>query len=526
MPYFVDEGGQKHKIIIMAGPKIQNVLNSLVRRNERLMRVAVREWMNFIQKQIRQDLAEKYQKSVASELTDWELINNQGVKTIKPAALEIMRTGGDAAYKHLAIVGSFDVLNVPAVKAVDKFCSKLVTEVTAKTKKGINAYVKHGIKEGYSMPKIAGDLRPLVGLTGNQTQSIINYRSLLQVKRPDLTAAQVNKAVMRYTNKTHRMRMEMIARTETANAQNIGYCQGLEQVGVKEAELSNGSNPCDECIALDGTRYPIKEAAGVITVHPRCTCAMLPVIDDKLISHPLKAPPAGLPEVKPVIKPPLAIVSPKPADKKLFQAENTGKAESNARRILGINRFDPKERARISYAGMDVKAANDVNKALYTFKQKFPEIQLGKVEFGKDSADVFMRMSATTKGGTLRLNEKYLSSKGLKKFERYLARDHKINYFVASDIEGLVHHELGHAMNHNYLYAKYKSKAMVVQEAKKLEGIKFKARGLSKYGAQDGAEGVAESFTKYMQTGSIKGIELESGGSVANVLKQYVGLEL
>jgi len=279
-------------------PKILTILDNLAIRNERLLRVPLQEWMDFSQKQIRDALTEKYQKSVTAKLTDWELIQSQGETTIKPAVLEIMRTGGNAAYRHLAIEGSFDVINVAAIKAVNKFCSKLVKDVTANTKKGINVYIKHGIKEGYSMSKIARNLRPLVGLTAKQTQAIIHYRQLLQIKRPDLSAAQVNKAVMKYTNKTHRLRMENIARTETARAQNIGYCQGLEQVGVKEAELSNGPNPCDECLALNKTRYPIAEAAGVIPVHPRCECAMLPVIDDKVISERLKKPPKRLSKVK------------------------------------------------------------------------------------------------------------------------------------------------------------------------------------------------------------------------------------
>lgn len=276
-------------------PKIQNTLDSLKIRNERLLLVALRKWFDFTQKQIRRDLTSKYVKSAASitaELTDWELIESQGIAIIKePAAVKIMQSGGNAAYRHLVVEGSFDVLNVEAVKAVNKFCSKLVKDVTANTKKGINIYIKHGIEQGYSMSKIARDLRPLIGLNGKQTQAIINYRINLQLSRPDLTAAQVDRMVMRYTNTSHRQRMLSIARTETANAQNIGYCQGLEQIGIKEAELINGSNPCEECIALNGKKFPIKEAAGVITVHPRCTCAMLPVINDKVISEQLEKPP-------------------------------------------------------------------------------------------------------------------------------------------------------------------------------------------------------------------------------------------
>jgi len=282
--------GDRTMKLIVSKSRIENLLSSLRRRNERLMQVAVKEWMNFAQKQIRTDLVRKYSKSFASELTDWEVIENNGVKTIKPAALEIMRTGGNAAYRHMAVAGSFDILNVRAMKAVEKFCSKLVVGVTSKTKEGINAYVKHGIKQGWSMGKVVRQIRPLVGLTGTQAQSVINFRNLLAEKHPGYSAAQLNKATMRYTDKTHRLRLENIARTETARAQNIGYCQGLGEVGVKEVELSNADDPCEICEGLNGTRYKVDEASGVIPVHPRCRCAMLPVVDNRVISEQLKRP--------------------------------------------------------------------------------------------------------------------------------------------------------------------------------------------------------------------------------------------
>jgi len=299
-------------------PKIQNILDSLLRRNERLLRVPLQVWMNFAQQQIRRDLTERYQKSAASKLTDWQLIQNQGVTTIKPAVLEIMKAAGQTAYTVLAVQGAFDVLNVPAVKAVNKFCSTLVTEVTKNTKKGINVFIKQGIKDGKSMPKIARELKPLVGLTSRQTQGVINYRKILEAKRPDFTVAQIDRAVIRYTNKTHRMRMENIARTETARAQNIGYCKGLEEVGVGEVELSNAFDACEICEELNGKRYKVGEGADVIPVHPRCRCAMLPVIDDKMISEMLRKPPLGLEKPAVVPKPtpkPISLPKPKPEPK-------------------------------------------------------------------------------------------------------------------------------------------------------------------------------------------------------------------
>lgn len=280
----------------MPKTKIQTVLNNLVTRNERIFRVALQQWMGFAQKQIQGNLIGKFKKDVTSSLTDWDFIEDQGKRTLKPATLKIMQSGGNAAYKQLAVVGSFDILNVRAVGAADKFCAKLVKGVTANTKKGVRTYIREGIKAGKSMSKIAKELRPLVGLTGRQTESIIDYRRLLGEKHPELSVTQVDKKVMTYTDRTHRRRMENIARTETARAQNIGYCQGLEEVGVVEAEFQIAATDyCDECLALNHTRYPVAEAAGVVPVHPRCRCAMLPVVGDETITETLASAPPELP---------------------------------------------------------------------------------------------------------------------------------------------------------------------------------------------------------------------------------------
>ena len=283
----------------MPKTEIQTVLDRLTTRNERVLRVPLQIWMDVAQKQIRKDLRDKYiKKDITTELTDWNFIEDQGKRTLKPAALKVMQTGGNVAYKQLAITGSFDVLNVHAVRAADKFCAKLVTNVTQKTKEGVRTFVSAGIKEGKQMGKIARELRPLVGLTKPQTQAVMNYRKLLTEKRPDLSAAQIDKNVMAYTNKTHRRRMENIARTETARAQNVGYCQGLAEVGVAEAEFAIApTDYCEECEALNGTRYPVAEAGEIIPVHPLCRCAMLPVVGEETIDGMLDSPPPELPGI-------------------------------------------------------------------------------------------------------------------------------------------------------------------------------------------------------------------------------------
>ncbi len=281
-----------------ASGSIEVALSHLALVNEQEMQVALTEWFEFTQKQIRADLTMKFIKAigrVTTSLTDWALIESEGIKTLKPATLNIMKSGGDAAYRYLALRGSFDVINVRAIVAIEKFCSTLVTNVTAETKKGINAFVKHGIKEGHSMSKIATNMKPLVGLTEKQMTAVGNYRLKLENLKVPLSTKKIDKLVLQYTNKSHRARVYSIATTETARAQNIGYVQGLEQIGLTEAEFTvSQSDFCAECEALNGQIFPLNEADGIIPVHPHCRCAMLPVIDDKTITNILNKPPTGV----------------------------------------------------------------------------------------------------------------------------------------------------------------------------------------------------------------------------------------
>ena len=262
---------------------IQSDLSRLAVRNERIMLIALRSWFYFINKQIRRDLGTKYAKSVTSELTDWEFIEEEGKDIIQPASIKIIQSGGDKAYKMFRVSGTFSVLNVKAVQAADKFTAKLVREVNEGTKAGIRSYISSGIKDGKSMPKIARELRPLIGLTKNQTESIMNYRKLLEDKGkfPKLTQTDINRKVQRYADKTHRRRAATIARTETARAQNIGYVQGLQEVGVEQVEFSASPGACEICEIKNGDIYSVQEADIIIPVHPNCRCAPLPVLAGK-----------------------------------------------------------------------------------------------------------------------------------------------------------------------------------------------------------------------------------------------------
>jgi len=290
--------------MIAIAKTIQNDLDRLAVKNERIMQLAVRDWLDFVIRQLRRDLRSKFKKDITSEFTDWGAITDEGIKNIRPATLKIMQTGGKEAYNTLAVQGSFSVLNVKAVEAATTMTAKLVREVTDQTRKGIRLYVREGIKDGKSMPKLGRELRPLVGLTENQTQSVVNYRRLLEDKEkyPRLKPADIGRKVQRYADKTHRRRATNIAQTETARAQNIGYCQGLAENGVEQVEfLIAPTDACEECIALNGEKYSVAEGEGIIPVHPKCRCAMLPVIDEEAVTDQLEEPQDLVPDTPPDI---------------------------------------------------------------------------------------------------------------------------------------------------------------------------------------------------------------------------------
>jgi len=263
-------------------------LDRLAKKNQKVFQESVQKWMAFTNKKIQEDLKNVFKKDIAAEVIDWQFLQKEGEKTMKPAVLRVMQSGGDAAYATLKIEGSFDLLNPKSVEAANKFTAKLVTEVNDQTQKGIRIYIADGVKQGKSIPKIGRELRPIIGLTERQSQSIVNYRKSLSNKDkfPNLTAKDIDKRANRRAAKAHRQRTESIARTETARAQNIGYSQGMEELGVKELEFSifDDAETSSECRGLNENRFPPSEAAGIIPVHPNCRCVMLPVIEDETLT--------------------------------------------------------------------------------------------------------------------------------------------------------------------------------------------------------------------------------------------------
>lgn len=98
---------------------------------------------------------------------------------------------------------------------------------------------------------------------------------------------QTAKALVKAVDAIGITRARMIARTETMSAHADATLNSYEDAGIEgvnvlsEFSSSRDNKVCPRCQELEGQRYSIEEARGVIPVHPNCRCAWLPVIDDE-----------------------------------------------------------------------------------------------------------------------------------------------------------------------------------------------------------------------------------------------------
>ena len=115
--------------------------------------------------------------------------------------------------------------------------------------------------------------------------SLILAEGLAHGYSPQKIAREMTKAVSSLSKK----RALMIARTEIINAHAEGQLDSFALLGVSEvrAEVefstSKDEKVCSACATLEGKRYTIDAARGVIPVHPSCRCAWSSVIDRSLL---------------------------------------------------------------------------------------------------------------------------------------------------------------------------------------------------------------------------------------------------
>ena len=81
-------------------------------------------------------------------------------------------------------------------------------------------------------------------------------------------------------------RAKVLARTEVIAAHAEATLNSFEEAGVDGVEVESefatagDSKVCPQCQGLEGRRFTLSEARGIIPVHPNCRCAWLPVVKE------------------------------------------------------------------------------------------------------------------------------------------------------------------------------------------------------------------------------------------------------
>lgn len=97
---------------------------------------------------------------------------------------------------------------------------------------------------------------------------------------------EIARTIDRSVDKINRTRAVRLARTEIVHTYAEGSLDSYERLGVEEvgilAEWSTAGDDrvCPQCQPLEGVVMTVKEARGLIPLHPNCRCAWIPYLDD------------------------------------------------------------------------------------------------------------------------------------------------------------------------------------------------------------------------------------------------------
>jgi len=126
---------------------------------------------------------------------------------------------------------------------------------------------------------VTRDLSGLKGITDEMSKQIMAEITDGMLRGDSMD--RVAKAIDDRIDYIGRSRAETLARTETMTAYNQGSLTQYEKHGITEVEwlAAPGDRTCDECMDLDGEKFPI-DSKPDCPLHVNCRCVWLPVIPD------------------------------------------------------------------------------------------------------------------------------------------------------------------------------------------------------------------------------------------------------
>jgi len=85
-------------------------LRRLLELNTNYFNSRVREWLNFENKKIRNDLTDRFLKDEVSEIIEWKAIEAKGREIMKAATMVVIERGGKLAVESISREAIFDAI--------------------------------------------------------------------------------------------------------------------------------------------------------------------------------------------------------------------------------------------------------------------------------------------------------------------------------------------------------------------------------------------------------------------------------
>jgi len=203
--------------------------------------------------------------------------------------------------RQIGVNMAFDITNQAAVDLIDREIGNLITRVDDATRAGVRDIVRNAFVSGGHPRTQARAIRDMVGLLPTQVRAI--ERIKIRMRTAGVPASKIAKRLARLHAKKLKERAEMIARTETIRASNLGQQslwmqwndQGLIPDSARRAwVITPDDRLCPICTTLEGAIAGLRtefdtsvefsqtrtQRFTTLTppIHPRCRCALALII--------------------------------------------------------------------------------------------------------------------------------------------------------------------------------------------------------------------------------------------------------
>jgi SPP1 gp7 family putative phage head morphogenesis protein len=185
-------------------------------------------------------------KLIVEMLDDYEFVGSSFKNDIKTTLTQLNELGRSDAVATLERELGEITLDYPELRAskwASDYSAKLVTNIDESTRGMIRDTIQSSVKSGESYEELAIRLKENYGFS--------------------------------------EARAEIIARTESANAYNIGACQTWGASGYCQSVYVEDGDYDATCQAINGSTWTIEQAMTNPTSHPNCTRQFYPIINSK-----------------------------------------------------------------------------------------------------------------------------------------------------------------------------------------------------------------------------------------------------